>query len=173
VDVGANVGFSTGLFADAWPQAKVIGFEMEEATADRARMNIVEFGNRVTVITAAIGWPERKEKAIISTSSPVNSLKPYDHGQGVYEIDVDVISLDRALEKAGAKNKKIDILKMDIEGAEWEVLNDGGNWSQLTSILIIEVYPHWAEFEKFKNKVKELGFLTTLNHAGQLIGYRP
>src|SRR6187551_1248775 len=68
VDVGANVGFSTGFLADGWPEAKVVGFEMDPVTVELANRYLANLRDRVTIFTAALGWPEREEQAVITSA---------------------------------------------------------------------------------------------------------
>lgn len=172
VDVGSNVGFSTGLLAAGWPESKVIGFEMDEQSVNQSRIYLSEFDDRVKIFHTVLGWPEREDQAVISTSNTVSSLKQYDFGQGYKDITVNIISFDNALKLAGIEKEYIDILKMDIEGAEWEIINDGGEWSNRVSIFVIETHSHHRPYQDFEDQIRSLGFKITFNHKGQLVGYK-
>jgi FkbM family methyltransferase len=170
IDVGANAGFSTGLLAEAWPEARVIGIEMNPETANRARENLVEFGDRVEIITSAVGYPDREDVAIFTASSAVDHLKKYKCEEGI-EKSINVKSLDTILEDINAIGK-IDFMKIDIEGAEIEVLNDGGNWPRQTSVLVLECHSDSLSIEDFKRMVRSLGFVVTDNNPGSIVGQR-
>ena len=172
VDVGANVGFSTGLLADAWREAKVIGIEMDYKCVDTARRHLAFFGDRVEVIEAAVGWPERVEEGIFNISSPVSRLRPYEievSGYTEYR-NVNVLSLDHVLKNAGVFGQQIDFLKMDIEGSEYEVMRDGGKWPYFVKVLNIE--SHIDPGDKLKEIYESFGFKITYNHYGSMTGYR-
>jgi len=55
---------------------------------------------------------------------------------------------------------KIDILKIDCEGAEWELFEDAASWQKVNSVTM--EYHLWARpgssVEDVKEKFNELGF---------------
>lgn len=82
---------------------------------------------------------------------------------GNEEIEVQLLDIDGIVE--AIKKEKIDLLKIDIEGAEYEVLNSQSFRSNAhrVHILCIEFHHRWAEFGVDSTNVavqilKELGF---------------
>lgn len=65
---------------------------------------------------------------------------------GNQEIDVNLISIDEVMKII--KKKRIDLLKIDIEGAEYELLNSDSFRKNATQIriLCIEFHHRWSEF---------------------------
>ncbi len=171
IDVGANAGLSTGLLADHWKNASVFGIEMNPKTAQRARDNLFLFGDRVQIITQAVGFPERKTIAIFTSASAVDHLKDYPWDVGEENI-VQVKSLDTVLEEIEVSNQTIDFLKIDIEGAEWEVLHDGGKWPERTKVLVLEGHSNYYSGQDFIDSVSNLGFEAHQRENGQIIGLR-
>jgi FkbM family methyltransferase len=172
IDAGANAGLSTGLLAYEWKEARVIGIEMNPETAQRARENLGSFGDRVEIITTAIGYPEREGIAVHTTANAVDHLKDYPWDAGMEHI-VQIKELDNILSECGVENQTIDLLKMDIEGAEWEVLQDNGKWSKKTKVFILEAHSYYREGAEFSDRMKMLGFNVETNEFGQFIGTRP
>ena len=172
VDIGCNVGYSTAMFAYEWKQAKVIGVDMIPEATDKSRVNCAEFGDRVEIYTQAIGFPEREEGAIFNIASPISRLRRYeiDHTGHTTYPTVNVISLDNFLKKAGILGQEIDYLKMDIEGAESEVIRDGGEWSKFTKACIIEF--HYDGRDVLDPIMYGLGFDLTNNHQGQPVWFK-
>jgi hypothetical protein len=54
---------------------------------------------------------------------------------------VDAVTIAEILEQSGADC--IDILKLDIEGAEREVFSHNSNWLEKVNLLIIELHDHY------------------------------
>lgn len=177
VDVGANVGFTTGLLADQWKNAKILGIEMNPTTAQRARNNLVEFGERITIIEAAIGFPEREDVGIFSACNTMDHIQKYNVEIGIANI-IKVITLDTCLKETKLDDRIIDFLKIDVEGAEWEIIEDNGKWVDRTKVICVEIH-NSAERDKilpddFVKKMEGLGFKTIKNpnHVGIVTGYK-
>lgn len=171
IDAGANAGLTTGLLAEEWKKATVIGIEMNPDTAQRARENVVEFSDRVQIVIAALGYPERDAIAIFTTANAVDHLKDYPWQEGT-EHSVRVKTLDTVLEECGVSDQTIDFLKMDIEGAEWEVLHDGGKWPERTKVLVLEGHSNYYSGQQFIDATIALGFDVYQREDGQIIGTR-
>jgi FkbM family methyltransferase len=172
VDLGCNVGYSTAFFAEAWPEAKVIGVDMIPECCEKSRKNCAEFGDRVEIYEQAIGYPPRTEVAIFNIASPVSRLRRYEishTGHTTYP-EVSVITLDNFLAKAGVYGQQIDYLKIDIEGAESEIIRDGGAWSEFTKACIIE--SHYDPRDVLDPIMYGLGFELTHNHMGQPVWFK-
>jgi FkbM family methyltransferase len=171
VDVGCNAGLSTGLFADHWKQAKVIGIELDGGTAQRARDNLVSFGDRVEIIHQAVGFPERIHKAIFPRANAVNYLDGYypENSDILEQKDVEIKSLDFVLKNAGVGKQIIDFMKIDIEGSEWELIFDGGKWPRRTMAMVVEIHTN-RDRADFENQMRNLGFEISYNAKGQTVG---
>lgn len=121
-DVGANVGLLTLACARAvGPSGRVWAFEPEPGPrAMAAKMKQANGLSWVTLSEAAVG---REAGRLSFNVSPVighSSLYdlPADEMAGVRRIEVPVVALDEAL-GAGAR---LDVAKIDVEGAELDVL---------------------------------------------------
>lgn len=115
VDFGANVGMSCLYWLAAYRRAEVMGFEPHPGHAAQCRKNLDRNGflPRMTLHEAAAGAADgRTWMSDAGTSSRVGTAP----GAG-YEIDiVDAFPL--------LSSRRIDILKIDIEGGEYALLED-------------------------------------------------
>jgi FkbM family methyltransferase len=142
VDVGANVGFYTLTAAqEAGATGRVIAFEPNEHAANRLRENIALNGLiNVDVVSAALGAQEGKLTFHLAPDSEGSSLYAVESQDGP-TTEVIVATLDRYLGSAGVT--RVDLLKIDAEGAELDVLR--GGVSLLTGegapVIIIEANP--------------------------------
>ena len=121
VDIGANIGVFT-LFA-AWkaPQSRIVAAEAEPGNAECARQNIRQnhLENRVTLIPKAIGATNGSLQLFLSTkNSGGNSM--FDYAHGAPSVTVPMISLQELFEQE--KIDTCDYLKLDCEGAEYDIL---------------------------------------------------
>jgi FkbM family methyltransferase len=157
IDAGCNAGFSTGLLAEGWPLARVVGIEMNPETAARGAANVANMGPRVSVTQAALGYPARWSHYTDTSASAVNALTDYPRDTGVVK-PIAIHTLDEVLDDLGLADQQIDFLKLDIEGAEKELLAGGGAWVERTRVIVCEVH-FWAiTGDELVSELKRLGF---------------
>ena len=115
-DCGANIGLSCLYFKKLYPKAKIIAFEADKNIADILSKNLKKNSIEDVVVCDSAVW--------IHDSGIEFSVEGSDGGsiQGRGEkIKVPSFRLKSFLEKS---NIEIDLLKIDIEGAEYEVIKD-------------------------------------------------
>lgn len=116
VDVGANLGYYAVIaLGRSAPNGRVIAFEPDPANHALLVRNLLPFGARAIArrqaVTAAPGaltlhrHPDNKGK------HPVLAAPDLDAG-----ISVEAVTLDAAL--AGLGRPRVDVIKLDVEGAE-------------------------------------------------------
>jgi FkbM family methyltransferase len=115
VDLGANVGMSCLWWLASYWRTQVIAFEPHPGHAAQARANIAlnGYGPRIDLRQAAVG-PELTTAWISDEGSSSNLSTPSGSG-----FEVEVLDLFTIL--AG---RRVDILKIDIEGSEVGLLDD-------------------------------------------------
>jgi FkbM family methyltransferase len=120
VDLGANVGLATLRLLASHPGAHVLAVEADPALIARLRRNVE--GLPVTVVHAAV-CAESGEQAFYTSrsSSWTNSLDRNHPSQTA--VRVRALTLEELLESNDLD--RVDLLKLDVEGAEWEILQGG------------------------------------------------
>lgn len=122
VDVGANIGLYTVEMAHrVGPTGTVVAFEPSPVTAEVLRQNVqlngLAEGGTVRVVEAAAGdRPGSLPLALHDDDSGHNTLFPDARHDAL--VEVDVVTLDDTI-PAGAR---VDVVKIDVEGAEAAVL---------------------------------------------------
>ena len=141
IDGGANIGTASIFFANRYPNAKIVAVEPEAGNIEMMQYNL-QYYPQVKIMHAAL-WNRETELAIddpyhapssfMTNEISETSLLQKEHTQG--------ITIETLLRDSGFDY--IDILKLDIEGAEKEIFSEKSNyqsWLPYTKILIIELH---------------------------------
>lgn len=113
VDVGANIGVLTRLMAELAPRGRVYGFEPARENFGYLRRNAGSLDN-VDLRHAAVLDRDGPVSLEFNEAYPAGSFVS-DHGEAV-----DGVRLDSWAEQVGLA--RLDVLKIDVEGAEPAVL---------------------------------------------------
>jgi len=123
-DIGAHQGLYTLLASKrVSASGRVFAFEPSPRELRRLKMNL--FLNRcrnVHVVPYALGSNQGKARLFVCLGQETgcNSLRPPIVSEPIREVEVPITTLDRFFEDNGIN--KVDFIKLDVEGAELEVL---------------------------------------------------
>ncbi len=134
IDLGANIGLATLFYSIQYPNAKIISIEPEENNYKILSSN-TSFSDNIFPINKAI-WSSETYIGLARNITNNNDGFVYDitNNNNVPTITIDKIMKDFNIEV-------IDILKIDIEGAEKELFSTNySNWLGKVKILIIELH---------------------------------
>ncbi|WP_371504447.1 FkbM family methyltransferase [Nitrosopumilus adriaticus] len=123
IDVGANIGYYTLIFAQlVGNTGKVIAFEPETKNFEILKKNIaINNLSNVILEQKIVSNTKGKTKLFLADSGIVgHHTNPTKHNTDF--IEVDSITLDDYLDENNL-SKKINFLKIDVEGAEIKVLD--------------------------------------------------
>ncbi|MCW5695606.1 MAG: FkbM family methyltransferase [Bauldia sp.] len=131
VDAGANVGYSVAWFRIRFPDALIIAIEPDPANFALLVENCAHLP-QVTLIEGAL-WPT-EAKLGLQILDGAWGTRVFASPEGtVRGFSLDTIMRDFDLDA-------IDILKVDIEGAEKEVFETPGPWLDRTRCVIVETH---------------------------------
>ncbi|MCG8344568.1 MAG: FkbM family methyltransferase [Chlorobiales bacterium] len=141
VDAGANIGLASIYFANKYPDTRIIAIEPEKSNYLILKKNVEPYSN-VTPVFAAL-WHTNEEINLIDPgmgkwgfmteeSDSVESI------QGEFCHRVKAITVDELIHTYNLE--KIDVLKIDIEGAEKEVFSNTSSWIDKVESIIIELH---------------------------------
>jgi FkbM family methyltransferase len=166
VDLGSNIGTTVAHFAQLWPDATIVGVELDPENARLARANVARFGERCTIVQAAIAAADGELRY---TPSPGEEWG-YRAGAAGTSV-VPALSLETLV--AGLPCD-VDYLKVDVEGAEAEVFRTGGDWANHVRVLKCEVHPPYT-VDEARADLERLGFVveTDTHHFSCVIARRP
>lgn len=152
IDCGANIGFSSIYFKRLYPDAKIIAFEPDPYIFSYLEHNIASFGfERVELINKAL-WSSETELEFYSEGADGGRIKELGDNEQIIKIKTERLSKYLM--------QKVSFLKLDIEGAEYEVLHECRE-------LLGNVQNIFVEYHSFADKKQELsGILKILENAG-------
>lgn len=139
VDAGSNIGYTAALFANRWPDCKIICLEPDKENYEFSLMNTNRYPN-IEVIHAAL-W---------NKETPLKIEAGQEDGFVVREMDKNVadvkpenltkgISLDALMDHY--KQTTIDFLKVNIEGSEKELFGSNyERWLPNTGCMLVELH---------------------------------
>lgn len=165
LDLGANVGFSSTYLLSCFAEATVVAVEPDAANFAICKSNLDPYGKRATVLHGAV-W---SRSGLLSLSKDTagagldwaRQVAPPPEGVAGNVHAWDVGSL---IEMSG--RTVVDLLKVDVEGAELEVFGVGSRtWLPQVRNICIEL--HGPECERaFFNALADFNY--TLEHSGEL-----
>ena len=137
VDAGANIGLTAIVFANKYPMARVFAIEPERSNFEVLCKNVAPYPN-IIPIQAAL-WNCETEIALIDPGldkwgfQVSGQLTPLTAVERVKAITIDSLMLQYGIDS-------IDVLKMDIEGAEKEVFDASASWIDNVALIIVELH---------------------------------
>jgi FkbM family methyltransferase len=117
IDAGAHVGCSATFFASRFPGAKIIAVEAERRNYEQLSKNM-SFLPQAESIHAAV-WGSRTTLTLADSSAENWGFR-VEQGEKSAGVQVPAVTINDLLNQSG--EAIIDVLKLDIEGAEVDVL---------------------------------------------------
>ena len=151
IDCGGYIGLSALYFAFEHPNADIVVFEPDSVNFQLTELNVAPYKNRVTVENKAI-WVHNE--TIMFNNS---------HNMGSSIVTGATATADNSVTEIPSARlkdwltRKVDFLKIDIEGAEYEVLKDIKDCLHFVDNLFLEYHGSYAE----NNQLTEMLSLLT------------
>lgn len=171
VDAGANIGMATLFFSQKYPRASIIAIEPEASNFAILTKNCAELPN-VTLINAAL-WPT-EQALVIQNSTAEKWAFLVTEREKVAECEpVKAVTIPGLLRQLGVEY--IDVLKLDIEGAERELFNIGAeSWLGAVGQIIIELHDRFISgcALAFYTKVTNYSFVQEVHGENIFVNFR-
>lgn len=153
IDAGANIGLWTKFILTRGAN-KVYCLEPNKRALSELKKNMKGHEN-VTIIPTAIGTKNGQIKFYEDENSLISSIYPND--SGIVD-EVDCITIDKLFQQISVD--KVDLFKLDIEGAEFEIIRslDKHHFDKIDSFLI--EYHEWngGTKQELVDKLTENGY---------------
>lgn len=136
IDCGANVGYTAAYLLNRYPSAQIAVIEPDTGNLAVCKKNLASFEDRVTYFHAGI-WGESGPMAMDRTGEEwAFQARPALPGETVEFNAMTIGEVAHTMQFP-----RIDLLKVDIEGAEENVFtHDSADWLPLTKTLVIELH---------------------------------
>ena len=160
IDCGANIGISSLYFKTVYPGSTLIAFEPDQSLADIFEKNMAQNSMSNYTLHRAAVWTENGTISFDNKGSEASSIDI----TGNSSFKVPTVKLGAIL----AGQTHIDLLKIDIEGAEYPVVQDIENELHKVEHLFIEYHGLATETYKLETIlriVSNAGFKTYIKMA--------
>jgi FkbM family methyltransferase len=156
IDCGANAGYSTVYFLHAFPKALVIAIEPDTRNFKMLELNIRQYGNRVIPVKKAV-WSRSAHLRLLrgpegkgtEWATIVRECRPGE------KQDTEGNTIDSIIRSN--EINRIDIIKIDIEGAEKNIFLSRNDWIENVRGIAIEVHDRDAD-RIFRNAISPYPF---------------
>ena len=154
VDCGAYIGYSTVYFLNRYPNAQVLAVEPDAGNYEMLVKNIKPYGKRVNSIRVGVWSHSTGLKVVRGGYRDGRDWSTQVRNCQAQEIaDIRSIDIGTLLSESGFN--RIDILKLDIEGAEFVLFSKNyDHWIDKVDMFIIELHDEKCRLA-FMNAIKD------------------
>ena len=160
LDIGGNKGdFSLLAAKAAGDRGRVLCFEPEPENAEWIRRSVAKNGYAsIEVVPVALSDEDGEATLHLSSFSGWHSLAPSSSAASVGEITVPTRRLESVLAERGVAN--VDVVKIDVEGAEAKVLLGAGDVLAGANpmTLFLDLHPPLVDPAKIAAQLEGWGF---------------
>jgi FkbM family methyltransferase len=136
LDAGANVGYASILFSLLYPAATVVGIEPDRANCEMFRKNCAAYPS-VRLLEGAV-WPR---KTTLSITNPGAASWALEVGEAATPDagHVRAYTIPEIIDLHGGR--RVNLLKLDIEGAEQALFAEGADeWLPRVDVIVVELH---------------------------------
>ena len=135
LDLGANIGYASVYFAARWPQARIMAVEPATSNLDLLDKNTRPW-NQITCLQAAV-WSHPSWVQVANPKDAPNAFRMSESHDSKKE-NIPAYTISQLIDRQGCRD--LDLLKMDVEGAEAEIFQNGTAWLDRVKVLVIELH---------------------------------
>lgn len=138
VDLGANIGLTSLWCHRAYGVRRVVAVEPDARNLALLRRNLAQNGLPATLIEAAVAAEDGEAVFRRSDAANLGKLESgHADGGGVAVRTVSMATVLQAVAQAGGRP---DLLKVDVEGAEFALFREVPEWLAPVRALLIEIH---------------------------------
>jgi FkbM family methyltransferase len=159
VDCGANIGVTSLFLAARYPRARILSVEPHPENFALLKTN-VESIPRILPIRACVTGTSQNVVRFTADQAAWGNRIATDANTDANSVWVPAITIEELCKRNGIE--KIDLLKLDIEGAEQQVL-ENGTFLARTENIVVELHGQYV-FQSLQRDIAPYGFVA---HLGQ------
>ena len=133
IDAGANIGLASIFFANRYPDAKIIAIEPEQANYNLLCRNVQSYPN-IRTLKAGL-WSHRTNLVIENPESKSTGFRVIESEDTT---ELQAYGITDIMEMLGTSF--IDVIKMDVEGAERDIFLGSDSWIYNVRIILVETH---------------------------------
>lgn len=147
IDVGANLGFFSIAARGRYPQATIHAYEPNPRVLPYLNSNLSNL--KIDVYAEAVG----AHNGLVSMmdTGPSNQARTCSSENG----EIAMIGFDQMIQRIGGA---VDLLKLDCEGAEWELFQLRDCWKHIRNLRMEYHLFHGETFRQLEETLHSLGF---------------
>ena len=141
IDCGSNIGVSILFFKRRMPEATIVGFEPDPDTYKLLLRNLEQNAiTGATVHNAAVCETSGEIAFYADASTPGSLQMSIDKDRVIHAKEINA----RAVQLSSFVDGPVDLMKIDVEGAEYGVLRELASASRLDSVnaILMEYHHH-------------------------------
>lgn len=163
LDCGANIGLSVLRYKSLYPKARIVAFEPDPEIVPMLKRNLQRnAASDVEVVEAAVWWKEGTAEWFCEGADGSRIVGAAQEGQLIKKV--------ATIDFGNYLGRPVDLLKMDIEGAEFEVIPKLGDRLSVVQQMIVECHVMCDQAEPLAKVIEALvksGFKLTVNGLGE------
>lgn len=168
LDLGANIGLTVADNARRFPQARILGVELDPGNAEAARLNTRPWADRVEIIQGAV-WERDGD---VSYENALGTEYGFRVAEGA-PASTRALSMETILGRL-APEERVDYVKMDIEGVEARLLSGpAAAWTERIDSISLQVHDPYTLADCARD-LDALGFAPRIDHRrnNYIVGVR-
>jgi FkbM family methyltransferase len=169
IDAGAHIGCAALFFASSFPRANIVAIEPDPGNYQLLLRN-TRGNKRIRSIHAAV-W--HRPESVVITNEQDDPCAFQVKSAGGQCTTIQGLTVSAIIRECGFE--RIDLLKLDIEGAEREIFDTGDlDWMNRTHAIMIELHDRFRPGceAAFLNAARRFGFEITQQTTGNLVAQR-
>lgn len=160
IDLGANIGLASLYLATCYPSSKIAAVEPLSQNYSLLMENLATLiqNGRCLAMEAAVWGKEGTlvlERPDIPDRYNAYTVRQSTSGSNVLS-EIQGLTIARIMERAGFH--EVDIVKVDIEGAETELFKGDLNWLNYTRAIAIEFHGNSRQASNFDEIMRQYKF---------------
>jgi FkbM family methyltransferase len=163
IDCGANIGLSVLYMKTKYPAAKIVAFEPDAINFSLLKKNVTAYHLTDVELRNEAVWKENTTLEFVSEGTLDSQLASSTDQKNTVRVT--------ATRLKDLLNQKIDFLKIDIEGAEYEVLKDCGAGLKNVEHLFIEYHGFFERINELTETlqcIQDNGFAYYIKEASNV-----
>ena len=162
LDLGANVGMFATWFVGRWPGVRLVAYEPDPRNAELLRRTLIENDSAFSsweLRAGAAGAADRDSAMVVGEYTTSRLAAAGGGGSAVVVRCWDVLP----------ELRDCDVLKVDVEGGEWEILRDPRFGDCAARVVVLE--PHAGEgapadpVRGAQDLLEQAGYATAVTHG--------